>query len=48
MDTYLIGFGVIVFLITVFRKELNSLWDWLSSKNKFGKIVEQNKTEDLK
>jgi hypothetical protein len=39
----LLIFGVIVFLISIFRKHFEALWDWISDQNTFGKMVDEGK-----
>jgi hypothetical protein len=47
MSDFWLWFGIIFFLILLFRKELNAVWDWLSSHNKFGEMVDREKSKKL-
>ena len=39
----LLIFGVVVFLITVFRERFKILWDWVGEQNEFAKIIERER-----
>lgn len=45
MNEYVIGIGIAAFLLVLFRKELNGIWDWVASHNTFGKIVDRERSE---